>query len=80
MNKRGLMGTSIDYKRVTTRGAIRPFMAVSDGTPLNILIFNGPLIVFSVISLAGYVALTGLLKSHIEKVRFTSPVFRLLGK
>ena len=80
MNKRGLMGTSIDYKRVTTRGAIQPFTAVSGGTPLNILIFNGPLIVFSVIFPAGYVALTGLLKSHLEKVGFTSPVFRLSGK
>ena len=39
------MGTSINYKRVTTRGAIRPFMAVSGGTPLKFLIFRGPLII-----------------------------------
>jgi len=43
------MGTSINYKRVTTRGAIRPFMAESGGTPLKFLIFSGPLILLPII-------------------------------
>ena len=36
-----LEGTSINYKRVTTRGAIRLFIAVNGGTPLKFLIFSG---------------------------------------
>jgi hypothetical protein len=37
------MGTSINYKSVTPRGSVRPFMAVSGRTPLKILIFTVPL-------------------------------------